>query len=79
MRTTVRMSDDLLRQAKRRAAAEGCTLTALLEEGLMLVLSRPREGKRERVSLPISKARGGVLPGVDLNRSADLEAIMDRP
>jgi hypothetical protein len=31
------------------------------------------------VALPVSRATGGVLPGVDLNRTSDLEAIMDEP
>ena len=38
MRTTVRLNDDLLRRAKMRAAAEGTTLTALIERGLEAVL-----------------------------------------
>jgi predicted transcriptional regulator len=34
MRTTVRLRDDLLKRAKRRAAAEGRTLTSIIEEGV---------------------------------------------
>ena len=41
MRTTVRLSDDLLRSAKKRAAEEGRTLTSLIEEGLKVVLAEP--------------------------------------
>jgi len=40
MRTTVRLDDDLLRRAKIRAAAQGTTLTALIEAGLEAVLGR---------------------------------------
>jgi len=76
MRTTIRLRDDLLRRAKRRAAEENRTLTSLVEEGVALVLARPAK-RRERVELPVSTAWGGVLPGVDLNRSTDLEALMD--
>jgi len=76
MRTTIRLRDDLLKRAKRRAAAEHRTLTSLVEEGVALVLAGPRKN-RERVDLPISRASGGVLPGVDLNRSSDLEALME--
>jgi hypothetical protein len=79
MRTTVRISDDLLRRAKKRAAAEDCTLTSLIEDGLRLLLSEPKGRRRERVKLPVSKASGGVLPGVDLNRSSDLEEVMNAP
>jgi len=76
MRTTVRLSDDLLRQAKKKAAKEGRTLTSLLEEGLRAVLMETRNVRRRRVPLPISRASGGTLPGVDLNRSGDLEDRM---
>ena len=77
MRTTIRIRDELLRQAKKKAAKEGRTITSLVEEGLMIVLSPAPAQKRCRVRLPISKANGGVLPGVDLNRSSDLADFMD--
>ena len=77
MRTTVRLRDELLKRAKRRAAEEGRTLTSIIEEGVMLVLSRPRPSRRERIEIPVSSATGGLLPGVDLNRSRELEAVME--
>jgi hypothetical protein len=79
MRTTIRINDDLLRRAKKRAADEGRTLTSLVEDGLMLILSRTKASRRKRVELPVSRARGGVRPGVDLNRSSDLEEVMNTP
>lgn len=78
MRTTIRLNDNLLERAKTRAAAEGRTLTSLIEEALTVILSTPK-GSKPQIELPVSKAGGGVLPGVDLNRSCDLEEIMDRP
>jgi hypothetical protein len=77
MRTTVRLRDDLLKRAKRRAAEEGRTLTSIIEEGVTLVLAGPGPRRRKGVELPVASATGGVLPGVDLNRSSDLEAVMD--
>jgi hypothetical protein len=79
MRTTVRINDELLKRAKRRAADQGRTLTSLIEEGLGLVLAKAKEKPTERLQLPISKASGGVLPGVDLNRSCELEEVMNQP
>ena len=79
MRTTVRIKDDLLQRAKKRATEEGRTLTSLIEDGLMLVLTRSKMTRRKRVVLPVSQASGGVLPGVDLNRSGDLEEVMRIP
>ena len=72
MRTTVRLPDELIRRAKRRAAEQGTTLTSLLEEGLRLALAEPKARRHRVVRLPVSKASGGTLPGIDLSRSADL-------
>jgi hypothetical protein len=80
MRTTVRLSEELLRKAKRKAAEKGQTLTSLIEEGLRIVLADSAHlRRRARVQLPISRASGGTLPGVDLNRSSDLEERMNLP
>jgi len=78
MRTTVRLRDDLLRRAKKRAADEGRTLTSMIEEGLAFVLAKPLplRGKRP-AKIPISKASGGVRPGVDLNNSGEIWDILD--
>jgi hypothetical protein len=78
MRTTVRLDDALLEQAKREASRRGETLTALIENGLRLVLSQRRTAsRRPRVVLPVCRAGGGVLPGVDLNDSAALVDLME--
>jgi hypothetical protein len=79
MRTTIRLSDDLLQRAKKKAAEQGRTLTSLVEEGLKTVLAESRAVRRTRVDLPVSKASGGTLPGVDLNRSSDLQDRMEEP
>ena len=76
MRTTIRLSPDLLLKAKKQAAEKGRTLTSLIEEGLKAVLAEPRPALAQRLRLPVSKASGGTLPGVDLNRSNDLEDRM---
>jgi hypothetical protein len=77
MRTTIRLRDDILKRAKRRAAEEHRSLTSIVEEGVALVLATPpkRRGKARR--LPLSSATGGLQPGVDLNRSTDLEGVME--
>lgn len=77
MRTTVRLQDTLLREAKRRATETGRTLTALIEEGLRTVLARAPRGKgRPPLELPVS-GRGGLRPGVDLDDTAALYDLMD--
>ena len=78
MRTTVRLDEELLRQAKAAAAREGATVTALLERGLRLVLaSARRRPRRARVMLPVSRAKGGIRPGVNLDDSSTLLDILD--
>jgi len=78
MRTTVRLDDPLLDQARREAAKRGTTLTALIAEGLRLVLANGHvPHHRERVVLPVSKMGGGLQPGVDLNDSAALLDILE--
>ena len=77
MRTTIRLNDELLGRVKRKAAREGRTFTSLVEEGLLTLLSKPSSPERKRVQLPISKAGGGVVPGVDINSNAALADLMD--
>jgi hypothetical protein len=78
MRTTVRLPEDLLRRAKRKAAAEGRTLTQLIEDGLRAVVDeRQKPAQRRRVVLPVSQATGGLLPGVDLTRFSDYQEMED--
>lgn len=72
MRTTVNLPDELLRQARRRAADEGTTLTALLADGLRLRLNAVATGDRRRRKLPVSKVRGGLQPWVDPASNASL-------
>ena len=78
MRTTIRLPEELLKRAKRRASEEGRTLTDLIEEGLRAVLARKTGlSKRERVLPRISKATGGLRPGVDLTRFSDYQEMED--
>ena len=77
VRTTVRLDDALLREAKRYAAEQGTTLTAMLDQALREILARqerrPQEG---RTPLPTFKGRG-LQPGVDLDDSASLLDLMN--
>ncbi len=69
-RTTVRLPSELLKRAKRKAAEEGRTLTSLIEDGLRLVISADRQkAKRPLGPIPrVSKATGGLMPGVDITK-----------
>ncbi len=77
MRTTVRLDEHLLAQAKQYAAASGKTLTAVLEDALREALARRSPpNRRKRVRLPVFNG-GGVRPGVDLDDSSSLLELME--
>jgi predicted transcriptional regulator len=78
-RTTVRLPPDLIRRAKRKAAEEGRSLTALIEEGLRRVVDESRTAKSAARTLPrVSAAKGGLMPGLDWDHLArDVEEIDD--
>ncbi|WHZ17508.1 MAG: hypothetical protein OJF52_004360 [Nitrospira sp.] len=79
MRTTVRLDDQLLRAAKRFAHDTGKSLTAVIEDALRLLLS-PRAAKAPRKRIKLTTVSGqGVRPGVDLDDSAALLAVMEEP
>ncbi len=71
-RTTVRLNEQLLVEAKKLAASTGRTLTAVLEDALRAALARRAPQRpRRRVALATFKGRG-LLPGVDLDDTASL-------
>ena len=77
-RTTVRLPEELLYRAKRKAAAEGRTLTSLIEDGLRLVVTGDQRITRQKRVLPrISKTTGGVMPAIEFMDSATLQEIED--
>ena len=78
MRTTLDIEDGLLRRARRQAATQGRTLTAVIEEALRALLGRPaRPARRFRLRLPTR--RGTRLPEIDIaNRDALYERLDGR-
>lgn len=78
MRTTIRLDERLLKEAKRQAAESGVTLTAIIEDSLRERLARgkPRAKKRDPVRL-YTVGSGGVRAGIDLDDSASLLDAMD--
>lgn len=78
MRTTIRLNDHLLTEAKRYAAETRRTLTDLIADALREVLARRRAvGKKpKRVRLPTFQG-DGLRPGVDLDNNAVLLDLMD--
>lgn len=76
-RTTVRLPPELLSKVRAKAAAEGRTLTSLIEEGLQHVVAARPSATLPRLLPPVSTVRGGVRPGIDLSNSAALQELED--
>jgi hypothetical protein len=78
MRTTVDLPDDLLAEAKVRAARERRTLSAVIGDALRASFARRPDVELSRpVELP-TYGDGGLLPGVDLDDGASLLDLMER-
>ena len=78
MKTTLNLDDALIREAKRRAAEEGTTLTALIERALRTLLQPARPGGK-RFRLKLLTKRGRPIPGINWDdRDSIYEAMEDR-
>ena len=77
MRTTIDLPDDLLAEAKTRAARSGRSLSELVADAVSSSFSRTAAARRGSVELP-TFAGDGLQPGVDLDDSASLLDLMER-
>ena len=78
MRTTIRLDDHLLAEAKERAARQGVTLAAVIEQALRESLGRHQEHRPNLPAKLPTWGHGGLRPGVDLDDSASLLDSMER-
>jgi hypothetical protein len=77
MRTTIRVDDQLLADAKAKAARTGRTLTEVIEDALRESLARHEGGpKEDHGPLPTFQGKG-IQAGVDLDSSAAMLDLMD--
>ena len=66
MKTTVELPDELLIEAKQRAAEQRRPLRALFEEGLRMVLRKPDHSPRKK-QVTLITVKGGLPPDLDLS------------
>ena len=79
MRTTLTLSDDLIRMARRRAAETHRTFKEIVNEALRLGLSstgKPATRGKSPLGLPVMKG-AKLMPGVNLHSNSDLLNLMD--
>ena len=78
MRTTLKIDDELLKEAKIIAANSGRTISEVFEDALREILLRRQQAKTtERFVLPTFKGEG-AQPSVDLEDWASIVELMDR-
>lgn len=75
MRARLEIAEDLLRQAKRRAADEGVPLRRVVESALSLYLAKPCQA---RYTLQWRTEKGRLRPGVCLDDRKSLLDFMDK-
>ncbi|MGH7543881.1 MAG: ribbon-helix-helix protein, CopG family [Gemmatimonadota bacterium] len=73
MRTTIRLPDELLRQAKQLAAETDRTLTRVIEDALRETLGRRRDDRVATKSVKLTiVGRGTAFDDIDLDNTASL-------
>ncbi len=76
MKTTLDLDDELLTDAKRRAAAGGSTLKAFVEEALRArLLRQPAPSKSYKLTLPVIEGRRP--PAVEIADRRELYDFME--
>jgi len=76
MRTTIRIDDALLVEAKTRAVRSGRTLNEVVEAALRQAFAARDPAGAGRAALPVF-SQGRLRPGVDLDDTASLLDVMD--
>ena len=76
VRTTVRIDDTLYREIKERAAREGRTVAAVLEDALRVGM-RNAEPNPAEPYVPRTLAMGGLREGIDINSNSSVLDAMD--
>jgi hypothetical protein len=75
MRITIQIDDQLLVEAKTRAAMAGRTLSQVVEDALREAFTR-RGGRADSSPLPVFSG-GRLMPDVDLDHGAALLEVLD--
>ena len=76
--TQLHLPEDLLEQARHKATREGRSLSAVVEDALRRLLEETQKFvTKPRVMPRVSKATGGLQPGIDLEDTAAIQEMED--
>lgn len=76
MKTTLELDDALFAEIKRRAAREGVTMKAFIEQSLRARLL-PKPGGRKRFRLELPVVTGTAPPAVDISDRRSLYDFLE--
>ena len=80
MRTTISISDDLLKRAKKASLEKNCTLGEVIEEALLVTLLARKKSNEPQLPRAFKTFSGnGIRSGVELHSNAALEEQMNTP
>ena len=77
MKTTIELPDELLIEAKQKAAEQRRPLKALVEEGLRMAL-RKQDRKPQRKRVTLVTVKGGLPRGLDLSNRESMYDWFDK-
>ena len=77
MKTTLNLNDQVLRQAKGRAARDGTTLTRFVEDALRARLATANDSKAP-FRMRLKSVKGDRPPNVDISDRDALYDVIDR-
>ena len=75
---TISLDENLVKQARIKAIQEGTSLSAKVRELLAAYVRQDAPSAPVVVpKLPVSRARGGLLPGIDPSSNRSFQEAMD--
>jgi hypothetical protein len=77
MKTTLELPDELLIEAKKKAAEQRRPLRALVEEGLRLALKKSKAQPRKK-QVRLVTVKGGLPPDLDLSSREAMYEWLDK-
>lgn len=77
MRTTIRLEDHLLREAKAQAARAGRSLNDFIEAAVRVAVQSDSTNHPAPPPLPLFRGGRGLRAGVDLDSNTALLELMD--
>jgi hypothetical protein len=77
MRTTLTLSDDVLKMARQKAARENRSLRDVINESLRLGLTLGQRQSDRKYVFRLKTVRGRIMPGVDLHDRDKLFDLLD--